>query len=150
MPPVPKIRNTPVNPARQDTWSIIVQYKGNNMGYWDKKSGGEVDSDDTKYYPGGMQPPISLGGRQTTGNVTLQRIWDANDATIIGDMLASVGKAAVTITQRPRDIDGNPYGDHITYNGILKRVLPPETDSESGSAALLEIEVTVNGIPEMT
>jgi hypothetical protein len=61
-----------------------------------------------------------------------------------------VGKSKVKITQRPMDFEGNGYGKHITYVGILKRVLPPETDSESGSAAMLEIEVTINGAPTMT
>lgn len=143
--------NDNAKPTRQDTWAIIVKWRGNSIGYFDKKSGGAVDSEDFKYYPGDMAEPISLGGRQTTDNVTLQRIYDgAADHAIIGEMMASVGRASVTVTQRPKDADGNSYGKRITWNGKLKRVLPPETDSESSSAAMLEIEVAPTGIPTMT
>lgn len=138
-------------PTRQDTWSIIVKFRGNTIGFFDKKSGGAVDSEDTKYYPGDMADPISLGGRKTTDNVTLQRIYDGNDDhEIIGELMEGVGRANVTVTQRPKDPDGNSFGKRITYDGKLKRVLPPETDSESSSAALLEIEVAPIGTPSMT
>lgn len=143
--------NKNAKPTRQDTWSIIVKFKGNTIGFFDKKSGGAVDSEDTKYYPGDMADPLSLGGRKTTDNVTLQRIYDGDlDHSIIGDLMASVGKANVTVTQRPKDADGNGFGQRITYNGKLKRVLPPETDSESSTAAMLEIEISPTGIPDMT
>jgi len=146
-------------PTRQDQWAIIVHYQGNSIGYFDKKSGGAVDSDDTKYYPGDMADPISLGGRRTTDNVTLQRIYDgdldhtrvfAGGKTLIQALMDGAGKSAVTVTQRPKDRDGNGFGQRITWNGILKRVLPPETDSESSSAAMLEIEIAPIGTPTMT
>lgn len=142
------VRNSP---QRQDMWGIIVVYQGNTTGFWDKKSGGAVDSDDNKYYPGAMAAPISLGGRKTTDNVTLQRIYDRDeDHLLLPKLIEGAGKSRVKITQRPYDQDGNGYGDKITYNGILKRVQPPDVDSESGSAAMLEIEVTISGTPEMT
>lgn len=139
--------------TRQDTWIIRCVLKNPtggtvNLGVWDKKSGGELDSDDIKYYPGGMVPPISLGGKKTTGNVTLQRLYDrADDHDRIEQLLTAVGKGHMSIAQRPMDPDGHEYGKSIKYEGTLKRVTLPETDSESTTAAMLEIEVGIAGYP---
>jgi len=141
---------TPLRDAgtRQDTWIITVHLDGVSFGIWDKKTGGEVDSDDIKYYPGGMLPPIMLGGKVTTGNVTLQRLYDRiDDHGKINTLMAAAGRGNVTVAQRPMDPDGNPVGKAITYTGVLKRVSPPDTDSESTTAALYEIEATINGTP---
>jgi len=134
--------------TRQDTWVIRVHLNGVSFGVWDKKTGGELDSDDIKYYPGGMVPPIMLGGKKTTGNVTLQRNYDRiDDHGKINTLLAAVSSGKVTISQRPMDVDGHEIGSSIIYTGKLKRVNVPDTDSESQTASLYEIEVTINGYP---
>jgi hypothetical protein len=135
--------------ARQDTWIITMHLNGQPFGIWDKKTGGEIDSDDNKYYPGGMQPPLVIGGRRTTGNVTLQRIYDRiDDHGKINTLLAAAGRGGkVDIGQRPLDQDGNGSYKAITYTGILKRVQVPEVDSESSTAAMVEIEVSIDGYP---
>lgn len=140
-------------PTRQDTWTISVTLN-NQIIYgdiFDKKTGGEVDSDDTKYYPGAMGPPISLGGRVTIGNVTLQRLYQPErDHANINDWLQAVGSGRVDVTQRPRYITGGEFGKMIHYSGILKRVLVPEVDSEASGPAMLEIEVSPDGVVRAT
>lgn len=141
---------SPVRDAgtRQDTWVIRLHLDGVSFGIWDKKTGGEVDSDDIKYYPGGMVPPIMLGGKVTTGNVTLQRLYDrVDDHGKINTLIQAAGRGKITVSQRPMDQDGNEVGRSITYTGLLKKVSPPDTDSESTTAALYEIECTINGSP---
>src|SRR6266545_3717588 len=136
--------------TRQDTWQIRLQVDGtsHNGSVWDKKSGGELDSDEVKYNPGGMANPISLGGKRMTGNVTLQRLYDrADDHDRINELFNAVGRGKVTIGVQPMDPDGNVYGKTIHYHGILKRVSTPDVDSESNTAALVEIECTVGGYP---
>jgi hypothetical protein len=134
--------------TRQDTWIITCHLNGQSIGIWDKKTGGEIDSEDTKYYPGGMLAPIMLSGRRTTGNVTLQRLYDrVDDHDKVNTLLTAAGRGKIDISQRPMDFDGNPYGRSITYTGILKRVQVPDVDSESSTAAMVEIEVTINGFP---
>jgi len=136
------------NGTRQDTFIVRVHLDGNPLGVWDKKTGGELDSDDAKYYPGGMLPPISLGGKKTTGNVVLQRIYDRlDDHDKINTLLTRVAKGQVTVSQRPMDADGNEYGKSIQYSGKLKRVQVPDVDSEGTTAAMIEIEVQVEGYP---
>lgn len=139
-----------LQPARQDTWVIRVELNGNVIygDVFDKKTGGEFDSEETKYYPGNMGDSISLGGRTTVGNVTLQRIYlKARDHDNINTWLQAVGKGRVKVTQEPLDFDGHVYDKTkaITYFGTLKRVLVPEVDSESSGASLLEIEVSPDG-----
>lgn len=143
--------------TRQDTWqiSLWVEDVGNPnrpmmpLGTFDKKSGGEVDSEEYKYKPGAMAESISLGGTKNVGNVTTSRLYrlvrDHQDLT--QRLINGVGKARVRMAQQPLDIDGNAFGRPIVYNGTLKRFTPPEHDSESADPALYEIEITVEGQP---
>lgn len=134
--------------TRQDTFVVRLHVNGESFDVWDKKTGGELDSDSTIYYPGAMRKQLDLGGRRTAGNLTLQRLYDRiDDHDKINTLLNGVGSAKVTVTQRPLDEEGHEHGKAITWNGRLKRVLVPDVDSESSSAALIEVEITVKGTP---
>jgi len=144
-------------PTRSDTWEITVQIQNIlhpqrimlDTGVWDKKEGGQVDSEETKYPPGGMKPEVSLGGRQTVENVTLRRLYrlvrDHQDLSRV--LIAGAGKARVTVAQQPLDIEGNVFGRPIVWSGILKRAAFPDVDSENSDAALVELEITPDGPP---
>lgn len=144
-------------PTRQDTFrvSVLLEDVTNPnrpmmpLGTWDKKSGGEVDSEEYRYYPGGMEDQVSLGGRKNVGNVTVSRLYRLvrDHDLLMQKMISGVGKAQVTISQQPLDINGNSWGRPLVYKGTLKRVLPPEHDSEGSDAALVEMEITVDGQP---
>jgi|SRR5215831_4013097 len=137
------------NGVRQDMFVVRLLVAGNSWGIWDKKTGGEYDSDEVKYYPGGMNKVVSLGGRQTPGNITLQRLYDRiDDNERINTLLNGVGKISCTVSQRPMDLDGNGVGKTVYWTGKLKRVLVPDVDSEATSAALVEVEITVDGAPQ--
>lgn len=143
--------------TRQDTWAITVSVEDVTnpnrplmpLGVWDKKAGGEVDSEEYKYNPGAMAEAVSLGGRKITGNVTTSRLYRLvrDHQELTRKMIAGVGKARVVVAQQPLDVDGNAFGRPIVWNGTLKRWTPPEVDSESSDAALVEIEVTAEGQP---
>lgn len=144
------------SPTRQDTFRVKVEiehpftHNYEDFGVWDTLSGGEVDSEDTKYYPGGMEDPISLGGRKTSGNVTLSRLYRLErDHGHLNALLVGAGKSGVRIHKFSLDLNGNSFHNPLTYVGILKRVTPPEHDSEASGAAKVEIEVTVNGFPSI-
>lgn len=117
---------------------------------WDKKTGGEVDSEEYKYSPGGMADSISLGGRKVVNNLVVSRLYklDRDHRKMGSRLINGVGRARMTVHQLPLDINGNAFGTPpITWNGTLKRVTFPEVDSESSDAALIEIEITVEGPP---
>lgn len=136
-------------PTRQDTFRLTLTVDHRNQGIWDKKTGGDADSNELKYNPGNMGPPLSLGGRQVPSNVTLQRLYDRHDDhDDINFLLNRVGKADATVHQQPLDFDGHPYGKTIHWHGTLKRVLVPDVDSEGTGAALVEVEITVGDTPK--
>lgn len=133
--------------SRSDQYNVTVEvtYGGltRALGTWDKLSGGEVDSEETKYFPGGMAAQVSLGGRRTVGNVTVSRLYRLDrDHPLVGWLLGGAGKATVTVTKASMTIDSAAVGNPLVYTGTLKAVTPPEHDSESSDAALLEMEIT--------
>lgn len=131
---------------RQDQWSNTVTIDGRPMGVWDTLTGGDVDSEETKYRPGGMQPQISLGGTTTVNNVALGRLLTRDDWPFMRDLMARrVGKAPVTVSRQPLDEDGNPFGRPMVYRGILQNVTPGDTDSNASDAQVWEITVSTEG-----
>lgn len=134
--------------SRQDMFAVHVYVDGNYLGIFDKMTGGDKDSEETKYKPGALGSAVSLGGSQTTNNVVVSRLYDgATDGPLLNGpngLLANVGKVNMSVTKVALDTDGNPVGGvGLTYAGILKTCTPPEVDSESSSAAMLQLECSV-------
>lgn len=150
--------STQVKPTRADTWQISLSVENPknpgvmvNWGIWDKKTGGGADSEELVYYPGGMSPPISLGGRKTTTDVTLQRLYRlGRDHDNVQQLFDAVGRSRVTIAQQPMDVHGNIYGRPIVYRGTLKTCNVPDADSEGNAAALIEVVCTIDNTPTST
>src|SRR6185312_5528181 len=133
-------------PTREDTWVVTLTVDGIPQGVFDTKTGGEVDSEETKYPPGGMLREISLGGRRTIGNITLTRYCDrVRDWPNIKWLCDRVGAARVSIGQTPLDFAGAPGGKQLGYTGTLKKCQPPEPDSTGNDASKLELECTIDG-----
>lgn len=133
--------------SRQDQYNVVVSvtFRGEtrSFGTFDTLSGGEVDSEETKFHPGNLGNAVSLGGRRTVGNVTVGRLYDfLRDHPNMGWLMAGVGKADVVVTKIGIDADGNAYARPIVYTGKLKALNLPEHDSESSDAGLFELEVS--------
>jgi hypothetical protein len=141
-------------PTREDTYQVTVHIEDMasgvmvDHGVWDKQSGGDLDSTDTVYRPGGMAPPISLGGPKSTTNITVSRLYRLNrDHATVAKLLAAVGSGKMTVAKQPLDIEGNVFGKPIVWSGRLKTVKTPPHDSEASGASLIELEMTVEGYP---
>lgn len=146
-------------PTRQDTWSVEVRVEDIdapgrpmvNLGIWDKKDGGEVDSEEYKYNPGAMASSVSLGGKKVVGNVTVSRLYRLlrDHATVHRMLMRGAGRAKMEVYATPMQVDGTiEQGTQpIVYKGTLKRCTPPTIDSESSDPALLELEMTIDGEP---
>jgi hypothetical protein len=132
--------------SRGDTWTVWVAIDGQNMGWWDTFSGGEVDSEETKYRPGGADREISLGGRRTFGNVTVDRYSDWWTNWMAGWLQARCGKGRAQIARYPMDADFNNRGRVINYWGTLKACTLPDVDSMDNDVAKIELEITVDNI----
>lgn len=133
---------------RQDTYSVSVQVDNRPLGVFDKKSGGEVDSTETVFRPGGLGEQIALGGPVSTTNLVVQRHYDQDVHELYKWLVQRVGRGVGRITQQPLDEDGNVSGTApINYLGKLKRVAAPQVDSEISGAAMLVLEFTILGRP---
>lgn len=147
---------SPIGPTRRDTNKVEawVFRKGSQTipmyhSIMDKMTGGEVNSESQKYRPGNMEDPISLGGTRNATNVVVSRIYRlGNEHVAIDALMDGVGKCWMKISRIPLDLDGNAGSTPATvYNGRLIRCTPPEVDSESSEAGLLELEMEVEGFP---
>jgi hypothetical protein len=134
--------------SRLDQYDVSVSINGTNFGTFDKMTGGDIDSEELKYKPGAMATEISLGGPVTIANITVSRLYVLNrDHPQVATWKAAVGKGAVTVRKQPLDVNKVPFGNPITYTGTLKSLKLPEPDSEgSGTAGIVEMEVTCNGV----
>lgn len=129
--------------ARADQFLITVSVDGEDLGIFDKLTGGEVESEETKYRPGGMQPHVSLGGAKTVANVVVSRMLLTTDN--LHALYAKCGRAGMVVSRSLMDDNGNAFGRPLVYSGKLQRVAPPEVDSEGSDAALLELECAPSG-----
>jgi hypothetical protein len=145
-----------IKPTRQDTWRVHLWVDDVrtpstarvDLGVWDKKSGGTIDSEERIYHPGGMKPAISIGGRVTPEAVTLSKIYDLNwDIFNIDLLFVGVGKASVKIAQQAMTIQGRDSGPVIIYLGTLKSVAFPEHDSEGNDPAMIELVCSISNTP---
>lgn len=146
-------------PNTQNQWRIGVKVQavatpGQTEGTWvdlgtfDQKEGGAVDSEDNNYSPGGMGEPIPLGSKAMTENVSVERLYDLDrDHVNLAWLMSRAGKAKASVGLQPLDPDGNAYGDVITYAGKLKGVTPPDIDSESNDPSKLGLEISCPGLP---
>ena len=129
--------------SREDQYSVGVRIDGLDFKVWDTFSGGEADSEEAKYSPGGLAPEISLGGKRTVGNITVGRLYDLlRDHSQIQFLMERVGKADVVVTKQPLDVDGNAFGQPLVYRGKLKMCTPPDHDSQSSDPAMIELEIS--------
>lgn len=132
--------------SRADQYAVTVTADGANLGIWDKLEGGEIDSEETKYKPGGMLPQVSLGGTVEVGNVTVSKLYSLDDTAVqMRNLRGRVGKANMVVNRQSLDVDGNAYGPAWVYQGKLKTLNLPEVDSESSDAAIVALEITPAG-----
>jgi hypothetical protein len=137
----------PPLPTREDTWLITCAVDGRDLGVFDTASGGELDSEESKYKPGGMAAEISLGGTRTFGNLTITRYCDiVRDWPVIKWLGARVGSGRCAIGITPLTPIGERSGEPLTYSGTLKTCTPPETDSTGTDAAMVSLEFTIDGV----
>ena len=131
---------------RQDTWLVVLNVGGVDLGVWDTFDGGESDSEELVFRPGGMDNQISLGGRQTIGNVTLSRHHDDFIAGRIKWMRQQTGKARATVGRVPMTAGGAQTGTVEWLGGTFKRCTPPPHDSMGSDASMVEVELTIDTV----
>jgi hypothetical protein len=130
--------------GREDLFEVHLFIDGQDCGVWDRLSGGDLDSDDTKYRPGGgMGDQESLGGPRQVSNITLTRRWKlGRDTSLLPLLQQKVGTGDCVASKMSLDASYNAFGDSLVYNGTLKSVSPPDYNSSSNDAALIALEIS--------
>jgi hypothetical protein len=135
-----------VTGSRLNQYDTQVTVDGTLLGTFDTMTGGEVDSDEIIYKPGGMAPSVSLGGSVNVGDITVGVLYDLDRIHgVVHWLIGRVGKGTMVVKKQPLDVDGNAYGRPLVYTGKLKTVTPPDPDSEASDAAKLELVMTPAG-----
>src|SRR5215471_19371206 len=126
--------------------TVSVEGIGPLPGAFDTCTGGDSDSSETKYRPGGMAPSVSLGGSAETTNLVVSRNYAlGRDDVLMPKLRAAVGRRAASVTLVPLDADRNAFGSGETFRGILQRVQGPQYDSNNQDAAMMELEINPAG-----
>lgn len=106
---------------------IAVAVDGVDVGAWDVFDGGNTPGNAGRYRPSGGKQ-VALRGRPTTEDVTVRVGYDPvrHNVQFFRDR---VGKQ-MSVTIRPRDDDGNPFGEIDTYVGLLEDVERPGSGAD--------------------
>lgn len=140
--------------SRQDQWTTHVSYEevpGSGKytkipDPWDKFDGGDATSTETKYRSGGMGAEVALGGPQSVGNVTVERLYLSNRDHPLAKRIAPLrGRSGVRVVRYPLDADGVPNGEPLIYTGRLMTVNFPSSDANSNGASVWQLVVSTNG-----
>lgn len=130
---------------REDTYNVRVSVDGTDLGTWDKMEGGELDSEELTYSPGGLGPTVALGGRRKVENVTVSKIYDPFIHNYFHWLAERTGKGEMIVTRQPLDAEGVANGRIVVWAGKLKNVKAPDIDSEGNDAAIIELEMSCKG-----
>jgi len=124
---------------------ITLVVDGVSYGTWDKWSGLTFDSAESKYAPGGMGDEIARGGRKTTSNVTVERLYELDrDPPLIRALERVRGYGRATVSDQALNPDRSPAGEPIVVTGVLKAVTPPTRDSTSDEDAMWSVEISTD------
>jgi hypothetical protein len=121
---------------------VTLTIDGVDFGGWDQQTGGEYDSDEQKYTPfDGVQRTYLAN--KTTGNVTLSRDYRPDrDGPMVRAKDNLQGKPAIAVVQ-DKDRNGNFQQNRPPYQGLIKAITPPETDSDGSDVAKISVEISV-------
>lgn len=117
--------------------------------YFTTKSGGDISSDSTPVYDGGiLNPTETLTGPAEIDNLTVSRAWDSRrDAAIVKTLRTRVGEFETSISVTPTDRSLRPIGPPVVYSGcVLVGLTEPEYDATSGDASEFELEFTARTV----
>lgn len=133
------------NYAAEYQFRVTLVVDGVACGVWNKLDGGDKDSTETKISPGGMEEDVSIGGKATYDNVSLEKPYALDDRELADFLDDRVGKGVAEMVQQPLDADGNAYGRPFTKRGTLKKFSTPKHEAAGEAGAMLSVECSVTG-----
>lgn len=138
----------PTATQRQDQASCTLTVNGRELPFvFNKRDGGEVDSETSKSFPGGGRRQKAHGAPATVEDVTLAgEMVPDRDHGEIQWLKSLVGSEPVAgVVENALDANGAAYRVLNTWTGILKRVNTGTYDANSSDMREFELEVTTDG-----
>ena len=113
---------------------------------WTTLEGGDLESEDTKTRPGGMQPQVNLGGPTTRTDATVTRPYTNELHPFVKPLEDAAGNSAMSISWVILDSTGARPSSApvITLHGILKNVTRPNWDANATGTAFLSLVMGCN------
>lgn len=130
-------------------WTLRVQRTDGSWqdcGVFKAKEGGAVAGEDSKTFPGGMEPQEAFPSQATVENVTLTGQARLSNEATRRFLKQRAGKASAVATGQPLDPDGNaaPVQPDV-YTGILLSYTPPDHSANSTDPAEFQVELSTHG-----
>lgn len=126
---------------------ITVTVDGVSLGVFDSLSGGNTAAEPAKHRPGGMGQERTYAGLSTQENVTVSRVYERErDHELLRSLASRAGRARMTISERPLDDDGLPWGRAVVRTGRLGPISRGDVDSTSGDPRMFELTCIVESI----
>lgn len=115
------------------------------LGFFARKSGGNVSAEVTKSYDGGSLVPDLVSAPPNTDNITVGRTYDPDrDAADLARLRPLVGSLRTTVSVTPTDADLVAIAPPTTYSdALLVGLNEVEVDAGSGELAEYELEFAV-------
>lgn len=115
-----------------------------DCGYFQKRSGGDVDSEEAKWGSGGMSSDVARGGRPTRNNYTLSRAYSpVRDGALYDQLELLRGRSRATVTDLVLDADGNVV-ESKPGGGVLKALNRGDYDDTSNNERTFAIEISAD------
>jgi len=127
------------------TARLIVYRPGGRIELdFEKWTGGDLDSDETKHRSAQTRQETARGGLAKRNNVTLSRECDAAAWALIGDLEKSAGIDDCLAIRQMVGPRGEAIGRPLVIGGKLKSPKYPDFDLASTNVGMLEVEISAS------
>ncbi len=112
---------------------------------WNVLDGGDNVAPNKVIHPGGMQPPVSLGGVPIRSEITVERDWSDALFQLYKELDAVAGNEPVEVGYVVLNSPGRPQGTIFGYSGVLLSASRPNYKAGESADALLKITIGPHG-----
>jgi hypothetical protein len=145
--------------ASEQQWQAVLTFTDLTGTVWtvtyDKFSGGDATSSNTKYRPSGMLNEVVVAALPVYSDVMLTKGFNNNndqnnsyggDYALQQAIRNSAGLAPGYVTIVPLTSQGVAFGAGRTYYGVVSEISDGGTDSESGAVRQWNTKFTVSSV----
>lgn len=147
--------------ASEQQWQAVLHFTaspGSGTTYtvtFDKFSGGDATSSNTKYRPSGMGDEVIVAALPIYSEIMLSKGFNNNndnnntyggDYALQQDIRNCAGLAPGSVSIVPLTSGGVTWGSPRTYYGVVSEISDGPADSESGAVRQWNVKFTVSSV----